>query len=147
MPAVSEPSSSLPILVAKVYVPSQCVPSIIHRLPRRPFAEVLGKLPFLIARLRGLEDAHLLPLLPKRADTNNRARLALDILDLQELVLLAECEEVREERVEVALAAQVQDLLVVRVVEVREDAEELAVDVLDCRGEVLREVAAWKRGR
>ena len=95
----------------------------------------------------GSEDAHILPLLPERADTNNRARLALDILDLQELVLLAECEEVREERVEVALAAQVQDLLVVCVVEVREDAEELAVDVLDCRGKVLREVAAWKRGR
>ena len=53
----------------------------------------------------------------------------------------------REEGVEVPLGAEVEDLGVVRVVEVREDAEELAVDVLNCRGEVLREVAAWKRGR
>ena len=50
-----------------------------------------------------------------------------------------------EEGVEVPLRAEVKDLGVVRVVKVREDAEELAVDVLDGRGEVLREVAACKR--
>ena len=97
--------------------------------------------------LRGLENAHLLPLLPERADADDGARLALDVLNLEELVLPSEGEEMREERVEVALRSEVEDFFVVRVVEVREDAEELAVDVLDCRGEVLREVAAWKRGR
>ena len=38
-----------------------------------------------------------------------------------------------------------EDLGIVRMVQVGEDAEELAVDVLDCRGEVLREVAACRR--
>ena len=73
--------------------------------------------------------------------------MALDVLDLEELVLLSEGEEMREERVEVALRSEMEDLFVVRMVEVREDAEELAVDVLDRRGEVLREVPAWKCGR
>lgn len=63
--------------------------------------------------------------------------MALDILRVEELVLLAEGEEVCEERVEVALGAEMQDLRVVRVVEVSEDAQKLAVDVLDGRGEVL----------
>ena len=63
--------------------------------------------------------------------------MALDILRVEELVLLAEGEEVCEERVEVALGAEMQDLWVVRVVEVGEDAQKLAVDVLDGRGEVL----------
>ena len=97
--------------------------------------------------LRGLEDPHILPLLPERADADDGARLALDVLDLEELVLLSEGEEMREERVEVALRSEMEDLFVVRMVEVREDAEELAVDVLDRRGKVLREVPAWKCGR
>ena len=49
----------------------------------------------------------------------------------------------RKEGVEGALRAEVQDLRVVRMVKVREDAQELPVDVLDGRGEVLREFAAW----
>ena len=63
--------------------------------------------------------------------------MALDILGLKELVLLAKRKEVGEEGVEVALGAEVEDLGVVRVVEVGEDAQKLAVDVLDGRGEVL----------
>jgi hypothetical protein len=50
---------------------------------------------------------------------------------------------VREERVEVWFGAEVENLGVVRVVDVREDAQELAVDVFDCGGERLGEVVAF----
>lgn len=63
--------------------------------------------------LRGLEDAHLLPLIPQRTHTNRCARLALDVLGLEELVLLTKSEEVREEGVEVAFGAEVENLGVV----------------------------------
>lgn len=56
-------------------------------------------------------------------------------------------EEVGEERVEVALGGQVQEDGVVRVVEVREDAQELRVDVARNRRKVRREFAAWDQPR
>lgn len=52
----------------------------------------------------------------------------------------------REERVEVALTAQMQDLLVVRVIDMREYSEQLAVHVLDGGREVRRELLTY-RGR
>ena len=55
---------------------------------------------------------------------------------------LAKREEVRKERVEVWLRPQVQDGLVVRVVEVRKHAQQLAVDELDRVGEGWVEVLA-----
>jgi len=48
------------------------------------------------ANLSGLEDADLLPSLPKRADRDKLSLLALDVFDVQELVLLSEGKEVRE---------------------------------------------------
>jgi len=66
----------------------------------------------------------------------------MDILDVQKIVLSSECEEVREERVEVALGLQMEHGGVVRVVEMREYAEELTVDVLRRSGEGLRELNA-----
>lgn len=53
----------------------------------------------------------------------------------------------REERVEVALTAQMQDLLVVRVVDMREYPEELAVHVLDGGREVRRKFLTYRRRR
>ena len=96
---------------------------------------------------RGLEDAHLLPLLPERTNADHGSLLTLDVLGLEKLILLAEREEVREERVEVAFGAEVEDLRIVRVVEVREDAQKLAVDMFDGGREVLRELAAWSAER
>lgn len=78
------------------------------------------------------QDPHLLPLLPQRANAHRDTRLALDILHIQQLVLLPESEEVSEEGVEVRFGAEVEDLGVVGVVEVGEDAQELAVDVFYC---------------
>jgi hypothetical protein len=42
---------------------------------------------------------------------------------------------VGEHGVEVGLGAEVEDLRIVRVIEVRKYAQELEVDLLDCRGE------------
>lgn len=70
------------------------------------------------------ENTHLLPPLPQRADANGRAvRRAANVLHVEQLILAAECEEVREKRVEVGLRAQVQDLRIVGVVYVREYAQ------------------------
>jgi hypothetical protein len=49
---------------------------------------------------------------------------------------------VRKEGVEVWFGAEVQDLRIVRVVDVCEDAQELAVNVLDYGGECWREIVA-----
>lgn len=46
----------------------------------------------------------------------------------------------REQRVEMWLTAEVENLRVVRVVKVRKDAQELSVNVFDGRGERGREV-------
>ncbi len=88
------------------------------------------------------QNAHLLPPLPQRANAHRDTRLALDILHIQQLVLLPESEKVREEGVEVRFGAEVEDLGVVCVVEMGEDAEELAVDVFYCGGEVCWEITA-----
>lgn len=65
------------------------------------------------------------------------------LLLLEQVKLAAKGEKVGEERVEVALGGQVEEDGVVRVVEVREDAEKLGVDVTRDRGEIWREFAAW----
>jgi hypothetical protein len=62
------------------------------------------------------ENPHLAPTFPKGADTGR-----LDILDLQELVLAPKGEEVGEERVEVRLGPEVEQLREVGVVDVRKD--------------------------
>ena len=50
----------------------------------------------------------------------------------------------REEGVEVALGAEVEDLRIVRVVEVREDTEKLAINVLGGRWEVGLKFFTWR---
>jgi len=78
------------------------------------------------------KNAHFSPALPEGADADRRrVRRATNVLDVQQLVLTAEREEVREQRVEVRFGTQVKDLGVVHVVYVREDAQELTVDVFD----------------
>lgn len=79
-----------------------------------------------------LQNSHILPPLPQQAYSHRCRRLAPDILNFQQLVFPPESQEMRKERVEVGLGAEVEDVLVVRVVYVCEDAKELAVDVFDC---------------
>ena len=57
------------------------------------------------ATSRRLEDARLPPLVPQCPDADRRAGRTFDILDIKQFVLLAECEEVCEEGVEVAFGA------------------------------------------
>jgi hypothetical protein len=91
-------------------------------------------------RASALERARLAPALPERADAD-RGR-ALDVLAVQELVLAPEREEVREQAVQVWLGPQVEDVRVVRVVDVREHAQQLPVHVLHRRREVCGELGA-----
>jgi len=113
----------------------------VHRF-NRPVSGELNDLQLLNARLcfpaqvprleSRFKNAHFSPALPEGADADRRrVRRAANVLDVQQLVLTTECEEVREERVEVRFGTQVKDLGVVRVVYVREDAQELTVDVFD----------------
>jgi hypothetical protein len=93
--------------------------------------------------ISALEGADLLPALPERADADDRlARPPTNVLDVEELVLAPERQEVREERVEVRLGAQVQDLRVMRVIDVREHAQQLPIHVLDRRREVGLKLSA-----
>ena len=64
--------------------------------------------------------------------TYRRICIVLNIFDLQQFVLASEREEVREERVEVRFGAEVEDLGVVRVVDMCKDAQELTIDMFNC---------------
>ena len=78
------------------------------------------------------QDTHLLPSLPQSSDANKSPRLSLYILHVEKLVFLPKGKEVSKEGVEVRLGAKMQDLGVMRVVEVCKHAEELSINVF-CR--------------
>jgi len=78
---------------------------------------------------------HLSPAVPKRPDANRHVRRALHILDLQQLILLSKRQEVCKEGIKVRLRAEVQNLGIMRVVDVCKYAQELAVNVLHGRRE------------
>lgn len=90
----------------------------------------------------GVENAHLAPAVGELGHALAHALGRHQVLHDEEVELLAEGEEVGEERVEVRLDGEVDDLLEVRVVEVGEDAEQVLVDVLGRVGERGREVAS-----
>ena len=107
-----------------------------------PVSGELNDLQLLIAQLYSsgtgtrlelrFKDAHFSPAFPEGADPDRRrVRRAANVLDVQQLVLTTEREEVGEERVEVRFGTQVEDLGIVGVVYVREDAQELTVDMFD----------------
>lgn len=90
----------------------------------------------------GTEDAHLDPLLNQVAHAwvgLTRTGRAAEVCKAKEVELGAKGDEVGEEAVEVALAAQVDQVRELSVVDVGKDAEQLLVDVLGrgqkCRGE------------
>lgn len=87
------------------------------------------------ARYSTLQNSLLLPPFPEQPNTNGGVCVSLDITHLKELVLAAEREEMCKEGVKVRLGAKVEDLWIVRVVDVREYTKELAVDRPDGRGE------------
>jgi hypothetical protein len=98
----------------------------------RPSTQSPHTHPRLSGQLSSLKNAHFAPTLHQC--TNPGCRLALcttEVLRVEKLVLPPECKEVREERVEVRLGAQVENLSKMCVIEMREDAEQLSVDVLD----------------
>ena len=83
-----------------------------------------------------LQNPLLLPPLPQLTDTDSRAvHLSFDISDFQQLVFFSKCQEVGKQRIEVGLGSQMEDNVKVRVIKMRENAEELAIDALHGRGE------------
>jgi len=88
-----------------------------------------------VARYSTLQNSLLLPPLPEQPNANRGVWVSLDIAHLEELVLAAEREEMRKEGVKVRLGAKVEDLWIVRMVDVCEYAKELAVDRPDGRRE------------
>jgi len=94
-----------------------------------PYGSVFRHRPGLTSRFK---NAHFSPALPERSDPFGRpAGCAANVFDVQQFVLTTKRKEVRKERVEVRFGTQMKNLGVVRVVYMREDAQELTIDVLD----------------
>jgi len=89
-----------------------------------------------------LQCPHLPPFFPQLRNTLPHPLEGHEILDHQQVKLLAESQEMREEGVVVRLDGQVEYLLEVGMVEVGEDAEEVLVDVFGGVGEGGGELAA-----
>ena len=98
------------------------------------------------SRLGGrINDPHILPPFPQCTDPDCGALLSFDILDIQQFVLLPKSQEVRKERIEVRFRTEVQNLDVMCVVYMGEDAQQLPVHVFRSRRECRREVATYSR--
>ena len=81
-----------------------------------------------------LQNALLLPSLPKQPYANRCIRITFNIFHLQQFILPPKCQEVCKEGIEMGLRAKVQDLRIVRMVYVREYAEKLTIDRAHCCG-------------
>jgi hypothetical protein len=78
------------------------------------------------------KNAHFSPALPKSPNADGWSiGCAANIFDVQQFILTTKRKEVRKERVEVWFGTQMKDLRVMRIVYMREDAQELTIDVLD----------------
>jgi hypothetical protein len=82
-----------------------------------------------------LQDTLFLPSLPQQPYTYRCIKVSFDIPNLQQLVLTSESEEMRKHRVEVWFRSKMEDLRIVRVIDVRKYPKELAVDMFDGGGE------------
>jgi hypothetical protein len=94
--------------------------------------------------MSALQNPFLLPSFPKQPNPNGCIRFTFNVSHLQELVLASKSKKMCKQRIEVRLRAQMQDLWVVRIVYMCEDAEKLPVDVLDSCGEGLMKGLIWK---
>ena len=69
------------------------------------------------------KNAHFFPTLPQSANADGRrVGCASNVFDIQQLVLATECKEVGEERVEVRLRAKMENLGIVCMIYMSEDA-------------------------